>query len=59
MDYSFTYDEVFTAFDDCLKHKKNTIGAKEFCGDCGFDSHLQYTTGKLSTTYLWKCRDTR
>ena len=19
-------------------------------GDCGFDSHLQYTTGKLSTT---------
>ena len=33
MDYSFTYDEVFTAFDDCLKHKKNTIGAKEFCVD--------------------------
>lgn len=33
MDYSFTYDEVFSAFDDCLKHKKNTIGAKEFCID--------------------------
>ena len=33
MDYSFTYDEVFTAFDDCLKHKKSTIGAKEFCVD--------------------------
>jgi len=33
MDYSFTYDEVFAAFDDCLKHKKNTKGAKEFCVD--------------------------
>ena len=33
MDYSFTYDEIFAAFDDCLRHKKNTIGAKEFCVD--------------------------
>lgn len=31
MEYSFTYDELLSAFDDCLKHKKNTIGAKEFC----------------------------
>lgn len=31
MDYSFTYAEVVAAFDDCLKHKKNTKGAKDFC----------------------------
>ena len=33
MDYSFTYDEVPAAFDDCLKNKKNTKGAKKFCVD--------------------------
>ena len=33
MDYSFTYDEVLAAFDDCLKNKKNTKGAKKFCVD--------------------------
>ena len=33
MDYSFTYNEVFSAFEDCLKHKKNTRGAIEFCID--------------------------
>lgn len=30
MEYAFTYDEVSKAFDECLKHKKNTKGAKEF-----------------------------
>jgi len=29
--YSFTYNEVFNAFEDCLKHKKNTSGAVKFC----------------------------
>lgn len=29
--YSFTYNEVLKAFNDCLKHKKGTYGAKEFC----------------------------
>lgn len=33
MDYSFTYDEVFRAFNDCLRHKKNSRGAKDFCID--------------------------
>lgn len=33
MGYSFTYGEVFAAFDDCLKNKRNTRGAKEFCID--------------------------
>lgn len=33
MDYSFTYNEVYLAFIDCLKNKKNTEGAKEFCID--------------------------
>ena len=33
MDYSFTYNEVFSAFEDCLRHKKNTRGAIEFCID--------------------------
>ena len=33
MEYSFTYNEVLAAFDDCLKNKKNTRGAKEFCVD--------------------------
>ena len=30
MQYSFTYNEVFSAFDDCLKHKRNSIGAMKF-----------------------------
>lgn len=30
MEYAFTYDEISNAFDECLKHKKNTKGAKEF-----------------------------
>ncbi|MBP3278739.1 MAG: hypothetical protein J6M44_07270, partial [Butyrivibrio sp.] len=33
MEYSFTYNEVYLAFTDCLKNKKNTSGAKEFCVD--------------------------
>lgn len=33
MEYSFTYNEVYLAFIDCLKNKKNTSGAKEFCVD--------------------------
>lgn len=33
MGCSFTYDEVSAAFDDCLKHKKHTLGAKEFLLD--------------------------
>jgi len=31
MSFSFSYEEVFAAFDNCLKHKRNTRGAKEFC----------------------------
>lgn len=30
MDYSFTYGEIFDAFDDCIKHKRNSVGAMEF-----------------------------
>lgn len=33
MGCSFTYDEISAAFDDCLKHKKHTLGAKEFLLD--------------------------
>lgn len=33
MEYAFTYDEISDAFDDCLKHKKNTKGAKKFLLD--------------------------
>lgn len=33
MGYSFTYNEVFNALDDCLKNKKSTRGAMEFCVD--------------------------
>lgn len=33
MECGFTYSEIFAAFDDCLKHKKNTKGAKKFCID--------------------------
>lgn len=33
MEYAFTYDEVSAAFDDCLKHKKNTKRAKKFLLD--------------------------
>ena len=33
MEYAFTYDEVSAAFDDCLKHKKHTKGAKKFLLD--------------------------
>lgn len=29
--YSFTYNEVLLAFEDCVKHKKNSWGAREFC----------------------------
>ena len=31
MDYGFTYNEIFSAFEDCLRNKKSTQGAKEFC----------------------------
>lgn len=31
MDYGFTYNEIFSAFEDCLRNKKSTKGAKEFC----------------------------
>lgn len=31
MEAGFTYGEIFAAFDDCLKNKKNTTGAKKFC----------------------------
>lgn len=33
MEYSFTYSEIFAAFDDCIKNKKNSLGAKKFCID--------------------------
>lgn len=50
MDFSFTYDEVFAAFTDCLKHKKNTKGAKDFCLD-KVSNLLELTDEINSKTY--------
>lgn len=50
MDYSFTYGEVFAAFEDCLKHKKNSIGAVEFMID-EVDNLIDLTDEINSFTY--------
>lgn len=50
MEYSFTYGEVFDAYDDCLKHKKNSIGAMEFMVDY-VDNVIQLTDEINSFTY--------
>lgn len=50
MEYSFTYGEVFAAFEDCLKHKKNSIGAMEFRVD-EVDNLIDLTDEINSFTY--------
>lgn len=50
VEYSFTYGEVFDAYDDCLKHKKNSIGAMEFMVDY-VDNVIQLTDEINSFTY--------
>lgn len=50
MEYSFTYGEVFSAFEDCLKHKKNSIGAMEFRVD-EIDNLIDLTDEINSFTY--------
>lgn len=50
MEYSFTYDEVFNAYEDCLKHKKNSIGAMKFNVD-KVDNLIRLTDEINSYTY--------
>jgi len=48
--YSFTYNEVYHAFEDCLKHKRNTPGAIKFCVD-RVDNVLQLVEDINNRTY--------
>lgn len=50
MQYSFTYNEVFTAFEDCLKHKRNSFGAMKFRVN-EVDNLIQLTDEINSFTY--------